>query len=108
VRIIRPGHQSRLEQVRSTGIELTAALAELGAHNIRVFGSVARGDDRPDSDIDLLVDLDDGIGLVTLGRIRSAAERILGGPVDVVPADGLRESIRDEVLAEAVSLNRGS
>ena len=54
--------------------------------NLRVFGSVARGEDRPDSDVDLLVDLPPDIGLLGLGRVQAELEAILGPKVDLVPA----------------------
>jgi uncharacterized protein len=75
-----------------------------GARNVRVFGSVARGEDTALSDIDLLVDLDDGVGLVALSGLARELSLLLGVAVDVVPADTLKRSIRDEVLAEAVAL----
>lgn len=75
-----------------------------GARNVRVFGSVARGEDREGSDIDLLVDLDDGIGLVALAGLARELTDLLGVSVDVVPADTLKRAIRGEVLAEAVPL----
>ena len=53
----------RLRRQRRAIVELAACR---GAHNVRVFGSVARGEDSPCSDVDLLVDLDDGVGLVAL------------------------------------------
>lgn len=70
---------------------------------MRVFGSVARGEDTDSSDIDLLVDLDDEVGVVALeGMTRELTE--LGVGVDVVPADTLKAAFRDEVLAEAIAL----
>jgi predicted nucleotidyltransferase/DNA-binding XRE family transcriptional regulator len=83
---------------------LRPAFAKLGAHNIRLFGSVARGDDGPESDIDLLVDLDPDVGLFALGRMRIEAERILGAPVDVVPANSLKPDVAERVFVEAVTL----
>lgn len=81
--------------------ELLAALEELGASNVRVFGSVARGDESPTSDIDLLVDLTDDVGMFELGRMRSTAERILDAPVDIVPASSLKTDVAPAVLREA-------
>src|SRR5699024_8428338 len=82
-----------LHKVRTHSAELIAKLAELGGHNISVFGSVARGDDRPDSDVDLLIDIDDTVGLFTLMKMRSVAERILGREVDLIPRNGLKASV---------------
>jgi predicted nucleotidyltransferase len=74
----------------------------MGASNVRLFGSVARRDDRPDSDIDLFVDIAPDIGLFALGKMRSEAERILGSRVGIVPADGLKPDVAERVLAEAI------
>ncbi len=74
------------------------------AHNVRVFGSVARGDDHASSDIDLLVDLDDDVSLIGLAGLRRELTELLGVPVDVVPAAGLKPRIRDRVHAEAIPL----
>lgn len=97
--------KSRLQAVVDRNrLRLRRDLTALGASNIRVFGSVARGDDGPDSDVDVLVDVDESVGLFALGRMRSAAERVLGAPVDIVPADSLKPDVRERVLAEAVPL----
>jgi predicted nucleotidyltransferase/DNA-binding XRE family transcriptional regulator len=101
---VRVGSVSALERARRKRAELGDALRPFGVGRIRVFGSVARGEETAQSDIDLLVDLDAPVGVVALGRIRSAASEVLGMPVDVVPSDSLRKSIRDEVLGEAVPL----
>lgn len=73
-----------------------------GAHNVRLFGSVARGDDDPDSDIDFLVTLEPGRSLMDLARLEARLEALLGRPVDVVTENGLREPIRTAALREAV------
>lgn len=71
---------------------------------MRVFGSVARGDDTDTSDIDLLVDLEGRIGLVALAGLRRELSDLLGADVDVVPAATLKPAIRDEVMGEAIAL----
>ncbi|MEV0697211.1 nucleotidyltransferase domain-containing protein [Saccharopolyspora sp. NPDC050389] len=71
---------------------------------MRVFGSVARGQDDMTSDIDLLVDLEDGVGLVSLAGLQRELAELLGVDVDVVPASSLKSAIRHEVLAEAIEL----
>lgn len=78
--------------------------ARRGARNVRVFGSVARGDDHADSDIDLLVDLDRSVSVVALAGLKRELIELLGVAVDVVPADTLKPRVRDEALAEAVPL----
>jgi predicted nucleotidyltransferase len=75
-----------------------------GASNVRVFGSVSRGDDGPESDIDLLVDLPSDITLIGLSRLELEISKLVGAKVDLVPAGGLRPNIRDKALAEAVPL----
>jgi len=97
--------KSRLQVVLDRNrLQLRRELQELGASNIRVFGSVARGEDTGGSDVDLLVDIDDSAGLFALGRMRSAAEQILRAAVDVVPENSLKPDVRARVLAEAVPL----
>ena len=83
---------------------LLAAAQSHGARNVRVFGSVARGDARPDSDIDLLVEFGTGRTLLDLAGFRNDAAAILGQDVDVATPEILREEFRNDVLAEAVPL----
>jgi predicted nucleotidyltransferase len=78
--------------------------ARRGASNVRVFGSVARGEDSDQSDVDLLVDLRSDVGLVALSGLAREIGEILGVEVDVVPADSLKPAIRERVLAEAIPL----
>ena len=75
-----------------------------GARNVRLFGSVARGEARADSDIDFLVDLEPGRSLLDLGGLLMDLQQLLGCRVDVVTAKGLRERIRERVLRESVPL----
>lgn len=74
------------------------------AHNVRVFGSVARGEDVESSDVDLLVDLGEGVGLLDLIGLERELAELLGVDVDVVPADSLKARIRERVEREAVPL----
>ena len=78
--------------------------AQHGAHNVRVFGSVARGEARPDSDVDLLVELESGRSLLDLGGLLMDLQTLLGRKVDVVTDKGLRDRIRTNVLQEAKPL----
>ncbi|HLL80248.1 MAG TPA: nucleotidyltransferase family protein, partial [Ktedonobacteraceae bacterium] len=74
------------------------------ASNVRVFGSVARGEADEQSDIDLLIDLEPGRSLFDLAGLLVDLEDLLGCNIDVVPEDSLRERIRGRVLKEAVTL----
>ncbi len=75
-----------------------------GAINVRVFGSVSRGDARADSDVDFLVDLDEGRSLLDLGGLLMDLQEFLGCRVDIVTEKGLRPRIRERVLREAMPL----
>lgn len=75
-----------------------------GAFNVRVFGSVARGEADSESDIDLLVDMEAGRSLLDLSGLLIDLEDMLGCNVDVVTERGLRDRIRERVLKEAVAL----
>jgi hypothetical protein len=75
-----------------------------GACNIRLIGSVARGDERADSDLDLLVSMDVGRSLLDLAGLALDVERLIGRPVDVATERSLRQKIRESVLREAKPL----
>lgn len=78
------------------------ATKRFNAANPRVFGSVARGEDGPGSDIDILVDALPGSTLFSLGGLQYELEQMFGGvKVDLVTTGGLRASMRDRVLSEA-------
>lgn len=78
--------------------------ARYGAYNVRVFGSVARGEATAGSDIDLLISLEPGRSLMDLGGLLYDLRNLLGVEVDVVTENGLRARIRERVLKEAVPL----
>ncbi len=78
--------------------------AKYGAYNVRIFGSVARGEADEQSDIDFLMNMEPGRSLFDLGGLLSDLEDLLGCNVDVVTEDGLRDRIRDRVLKEAIAL----
>jgi hypothetical protein len=78
--------------------------AKHGAYDIRVFGSVSRGDDRKDSDIDLLVKTKGNTSPWFPGGLIADLEDILGQKVEVVTEKGLNRLIRDQVLGEATPL----
>lgn len=76
-----------------------------GAFNVRVFGSVARGEETPTSDIDFLIDYDiDRVSPWFPVRLVRELESLLDSRVDVVTEDGLKARIRQEVLEEAIEL----
>jgi uncharacterized protein len=95
----REGKQASL--LRRERRRLLAAAELRGARRIRVFGSVARGDQRPDSDIDLLVEFERGRTLVDIAGFQNDARAILGWDVDVATPQILREEFRDQVLADS-------
>ncbi len=79
--------------------------SEYGAYDVRIFGSVARGEDDEKSDIDFLVNMEKGRSLFDLGGLLMDLQDLLGRDVDVVTEKGLRERIRERVLREAIPLN---
>lgn len=91
-------------RVRRHRKRLVRAAADHGLSHLRIFGSVARNEDRVDSDLDLLVDLADGMGLLALGRARQALEEIIGTTVDLVPSNGLKPEVAARVANELVPL----
>jgi predicted nucleotidyltransferase len=88
--------------VQSKREEILRVSAQHGAHNVRIFGSVARGGADEASDIDLLVEMEPGRSLLDLGGLQVELESLLGRPVDVVTVRGLKARIRSTVLREAV------
>jgi uncharacterized protein len=75
-----------------------------GACNVRVFGSVVRGEADEQSDIDFLVDMEPGRSLLDLGGLLMDLQELLGQNVDVVTERGLKQRLRDRVLSEAITL----
>lgn len=90
---VRRNRRRLLETARTHGLD-----------DVRVFGSVARGEDRPGSDLDLLVNLPTEMGLIGLGKARDALEAIVACTVDLVPASDLKPNIRKRVEAEMITL----
>jgi uncharacterized protein len=84
--------------------EILRIAASHGAHSVRVFGSVVRGEDAADSDVDFLVEMEDGRSLLDLGELIMDLHDLLGRSVDVVEPEGLHWYIRDRVLKEAKPL----
>ncbi|MBI2300139.1 MAG: nucleotidyltransferase family protein [Armatimonadetes bacterium] len=93
-----------IEEVRATLAEHRDELSGMGVLSLRVFGSVARGEAGPESDVDFLVELDPArrISLLGYAHILGELEDMLGCRVDLVQSHCLRREFRDEVLREAV------
>jgi uncharacterized protein len=75
-----------------------------GAGNVRVFGSLARGEGREDSDLDLLVTLEKGRSLLDLVGLKQDLEDLVRCPVDIVTERALSPYLRDQILSEAIPL----
>jgi predicted nucleotidyltransferase len=92
------------QQVQSRREEILRIAEDHGARNIRLIGSVARGDEGPKSDLDLLVDFEAGRTLLDHAGLMLDLESLLGFKVDVASERGLRPRVRQRVLAEAQPL----
>jgi uncharacterized protein len=90
--------------VESHRDEIKAIVARHHGRSVAIFGSVARGDERPGSDIDFLVELDPAARPFEILAIGVELEDTLGVKVDVGTPESLRDRVRDEILAEAVQL----
>jgi predicted nucleotidyltransferase/DNA-binding transcriptional regulator YiaG len=98
-----PGLMASL--LREHRADIRAAAEAAGARNVRVFGSVARGEETPESDVDLLVDFPAGErGLFPLLRLAREIEELVGRPVDVAAVEVMAEPVRERALAEAIPL----
>lgn len=93
-----------LDELRKHRAQIIALAYSHGARNVRVFGSIARGQATPESDLDLVVDFDIGRSLLDHGALIMDLEEALGCRVDVVSSRGMRERFRERVLADAVPL----
>lgn len=92
------------KRLRAARAEVLRTLHAVGGDNVRVFGSVAAGEDRADSDIDLLFTMGRPLSLIELGQLEERVAAVVGAHVDLVPDSSLRPALRDRVLAEAVPL----
>ena len=84
--------------------EILRIAAKYGARNVRVFGSAATGKLDEGSDVDILVDLDEGRSLLDLAGLMLELQELLGRPVDIGTAKGLKPRYRQRILSEAVPL----
>jgi len=93
-----------LADMRSRRDEIMRIVAEHGGHDLRVFGSVARGHGGQGSDVDLLVRLDSDRSLIDHIALKYDLETLLGQKVDLVTEEALHRLIRDRILEEAVAI----
>ncbi len=93
-----------IDQIERQRDDILRLAKKRGAHNVRVFGSAARGEDAQDSDIDFLVEMEPGRSLFDVGGLLMDLQELLGREVDVVTEKALHWYIRDQVLAEAKPL----
>jgi predicted nucleotidyltransferase len=93
-----------IQVLRARRADIIALAERYGAYNVRVFGSVARGEADADSDIDLLVNLPPGYTLLKLSGLVRALRELLGYPVEVASADHLRAEMREAILRDAQPL----
>jgi len=94
-----------IEELRNTKrAEILRLAARRDAGNLRVFGSVARGESDAHSDIDFLVDLEPGRSLFDLGGLQRDLAELLASRIDVVSSRGLRDRVREKVIRHAIPL----
>ena len=93
-----------LTALRARRHEIMELAAGYGARNVRVFGSIVRGEGGPSSDIDLLVEMEDGRNLLDLIGLNQALEECLGVKVDLITEGGISPYLREHIYPEAVLL----
>jgi len=93
-----------LDELRQTREQILGVAARHGAHNVRIFGSAARGEASAASDVDFLVDLDPDRTLMDMGGLLIALQELLHVRVDVATERMLRPKVRNRALADAVPL----
>ncbi len=92
------------ELLESKRDEILRIAQSHGARNVRVFGSVARGEAAETSDVDFLVEFEPGTSLLQHGAMIAELEELLGRKVDVAPEKMLKERVKDRILREAIPL----
>jgi predicted nucleotidyltransferase len=95
---------STLNVLQSRRVEILALAAKHGASNVRLFGSVVRGEDREDSDVDFLVDMQENRSLFDLIGLQQDIENAIGRRVDVLTPNGINRYLKDRILGEAAPL----
>ena len=96
--------QKIMNRLREKREDIMRIAESNGARNLKVFGSVARGEEGPESDIDFLVEMEPGRNLLDMGRLLMDLQDFLGCKVDIVEPEGLHWYVRKKVLGEAVPL----
>ena len=100
VRVYNEDHDTAMD-LRQNRHDILRLAEHYGARNLRVFGSVARGDDPADSDVDLLVDMDPDRSLLDIVGLGQDLEALLDRRVDVLTGASLHPALRDRILAES-------
>lgn len=90
--------------LRRNADQIRQLVGKVGGSQVRVFGSVAVGEDQPGSDVDLLFTMTKPLSLMQLGRLEQQIADLLDAAVDLVPESALRPDLRERVFSEAVSL----
>ena len=90
-----------LDDVIATLRDHMAEIRRHGVSHLAVFGSLARGEERPDSDVDILVEFSIPVGLFEFVRVQRYLGQLLGRNVDLATPDALRKEMRDSILGEA-------
>jgi len=97
-----PKPSVRRDDVLRTLRENRAMLDVYGVARVSLFGSFARDEGRPNSDVDLLVEFSRPIGLFEFARLKNALEDVIGQPIDLVTPAALKPQLRERILREAV------
>ena len=95
---------SQLDAIRARREAILRLAGNYGIRRVRLFGSVARGEDRPESDVDVLIEFEPGRSLLDQIGFRQDLEELLGRRVDVVSEGGISPYLEDRILSEAVPL----
>ncbi|MCK4376140.1 MAG: nucleotidyltransferase family protein [Candidatus Brocadiae bacterium] len=93
-----------IDELRAKRDEILRIAARHGARNVRVFGSIVRGEEGPKSDVDFLVDMEPGRSLLDLIAFEQDVEDMLRCKVDVLSEGGVYYALRDRIFQEAVAL----
>ncbi|USQ77838.1 nucleotidyltransferase domain-containing protein [Ornithinimicrobium cryptoxanthini] len=92
------------QKVRSARSQILALIRSAGGTNVRIFGSVATGAERPGSDVDLVFTMSSPMSLMELGELEQQVAKVVGADVDLIPESVVRPDLRERVLAEALPL----